>query len=304
MSLSVTVLLPVHKYSDKFFKSLDACLNQSYSNYLVYILIDGLNDNLFNSIIKKYNKEIYKNNKIKIFYPKINLGLTKILNKGIGLSENDLIMRNDYDDIPNEDKMKLQVDKFNSNNNLNMVYTYFNFIDSQNRNFSFRKPKYTHYSLKKILCYKNPIAHSSVMFKRDYILKLGGYNEYYKVSQDFELWGRIINSNIQNVDVIKQNLIKIGYSESSLSNSKSFEQRKNSVIICMNNRFFPKKFEDINTLNLNSNESKFYYANKYAYLYEKKLKFQFNIGFLANLINIYFFHPSLLIKRILNFSIK
>ena len=32
---------------------------------------------------------------------------------------------------------------------------------------------------------------------------------------------QLINSNIQNVDVIKRNLIKIGYSESSLSNSKS-----------------------------------------------------------------------------------
>ena len=303
MSLSVTVLLPVHKYSEKFFVSLNACLNQTYKDYLVYILIDGLNENLYSQILKKYNKEIFRNNKIKIYYPKLNLGLTKILNKGIGISKRDLIMRNDYDDIPYKNKMKIQVDKFNSNEDLNMVYTFFHFINNNNKNFSYKRPKYTNNSLKKKLHYKNPIAHSSVMFKRDYIIKLGGYNEYYKVSQDFELWGRIINENLKNVGVIKQNLVKIGYSENSLSHSKSFEQRQNSLTICMNNRFYPKRFENIDVLNLNRKESSFYYAAKYAYFYEKKIKFVINKNFLINLINFYINHPSLLVKRIFTFFV-
>ena len=72
MSLSVTVLLPVHKNTKNFFTTLRACLNQNYENFIIYILIDQYNDFLFSELKKKYRNEIDHQQKIKIYYPKKN----------------------------------------------------------------------------------------------------------------------------------------------------------------------------------------------------------------------------------------
>ena len=79
-----------------------------------------------------------------------------------------------------------------------MVYSYFDFVDINGNLIRKKKPNYFGFSLKKILCVKNPIAHSTVIFNRKFILEIGCYNENYKVSQDFELWSRIMNNNIKN----------------------------------------------------------------------------------------------------------
>ena len=42
----------------------------------------------------------------------------------------------------------------------------------------------------KKLKFFNPIIHSSIMFKKQSILKIGGYNELFKRCQDYELWLR------------------------------------------------------------------------------------------------------------------
>jgi len=39
--------------------------------------------------------------------------------------------------------------------------------------------------------FENPFIHSSVVFRRDVVLALGGYDESFRTNQDFELWSRM-----------------------------------------------------------------------------------------------------------------
>ena len=46
-------------------------------------------------------------------------------------------------------------------------------------------------NLKKKLIFKNYFLHSSTMFKKIYYSKVGGYNSFFKVTQDYELWCKL-----------------------------------------------------------------------------------------------------------------
>ena len=82
MNIKLTVLLPIHCNSHLIFKSINSLLNQSYNNFNIYILIDGENKILLNSLKKEYSQEI-NNKKIIIHHFTNRIGLTKILNFGI-----------------------------------------------------------------------------------------------------------------------------------------------------------------------------------------------------------------------------
>ena len=146
------------------------------------------------------------------------------------------------------------------------------------------------------------------MFYKNHIIKLGLYNENFKVSQDFELWGRVINNNINAVSLIREYLVKIRLNNENISSLNSVNQRSNSVIICLQNKFYPRSYiycKDISNFllinNLNDNEKNYFYALSFAYLYETRHDFKFNLNILISVILIYITHKSLLLNRLLNY---
>ncbi|MDB9776516.1 glycosyltransferase [Alphaproteobacteria bacterium] len=304
--IKVSVLLPIHKESNMLHEAIISLKNQIFESYEIIILIDGINEKLKNTLIKRYNSDILKKFIIVKYYKK-KLGLTNLLNKGILSANANLIMRNDYDDLSNPLRMQKQFKIFQNDKNIKMVYSYFYFLKN-NKKLSKRSPNFSKKKLRNILIYKNPIAHSSVMFDKNHIIKLGLYNENFKVSQDFELWGRVINNNINAVSLIREYLVKIRLNNENISSLNSVNQRSNSVIICLQNKFYPRSYiycKDISNFllinNLTDNEKNYFYALSFAYLYETRHDFKFNLNILISVILIYITHKSLLLNRLLNY---
>ncbi len=303
--INISVLLPVHKETEMIFQAINSLKKQVFTSYEIIILIDGVNEKLNNILTKTYHEDIIKKIIIIKYYKK-KLGLTKLLNKGILSANANLIMRNDYDDLSLPLRMQKQFQIFQDNKNIKMVYSYFHLLKN-NDSLIKRSPNFIQKKLQKILFYKNPIAHSSVMFDKNYIIKLGLYNENFIFSQDFELWGRIINDDIKAISLVKDYLVKIRLNKENISSVNSINQRSNSVIICLQNKFYPKKFsysKNINFFleinNLNKVEKNYFYALSYSYLYEHKHNFRLNFNILINIILIYYHHKSLLFHRLLN----
>ena len=301
MKYNVSVLIPVHRNNELIFESIDSILNQTYKDFEIIVLIDGTNNALLEKINNTYREKINLNI-IKITHIKKVIGLTKILNLGIKLSNSTYIARNDYDDISANTRIADQINEFKKNNKLKMVYSHFSYINQSGKIIRIKKPNYLGRNLKNKLMFKNPISHSSVILNRKFILNLGGYNEQYKYSQDFELWSRIVKDNINNVGLIKKCLVNIRIHNQSISSHNSIEQRKNSIIICMNNKFPKKIFDIMNVNKLTEQEKSYYNALVTAYLYEYKYIKKKNIYFIKYLFQIYFHHPSLLLYKIQNIT--
>ena len=85
-------------------RCIESVLKQSYQNYEFLIFDDNSDDNT-KKILKKYEKE---NKKIKCYFSKKNLGLTKALNFLIQRSKGKYIARIDGDDLWLKQKLKIQ----------------------------------------------------------------------------------------------------------------------------------------------------------------------------------------------------
>ena len=80
---SLTVVMAIYTESESMIsEAIESILNQTYSDFDLYIVNDNPGKNINSNIIGKYKK--IDNRIIEVFNEK-NIGLTKSLNKGISL---------------------------------------------------------------------------------------------------------------------------------------------------------------------------------------------------------------------------
>ena len=44
--------------------------------------------------------------------------------------------------------------------------------------------------IKRALCRENPLFHPTVLMRRAFLMRMGGYDETFRRKEDYELWGR------------------------------------------------------------------------------------------------------------------
>ena len=92
---AISVIMSIkNDEGDYLSQSIESILNQSFKKYEFIIILDGSDRDTTKKV------EYYKNidPRLRIFYQE-NLGLTKSLNIAIRKSRSNLIVRQDYDDV-------------------------------------------------------------------------------------------------------------------------------------------------------------------------------------------------------------
>ena len=192
----ITVLLSVFNGDRWLEKSINSILEQTYRNFEFLIINDGSKDNSL-KIIDKYLK---KDKRIRLISHE-NMGLTKSLNVGISNAKGNWIARIDSDDIACPRRLELQIIHA-IKNDLGLVGCQSNIID-ENENFKKKVniPINHNKIINNLKKQKASFSHSSVLFKKNLVLKLGGYRESMEKAQDYDLWLRI--SEVSKVGAIK-----------------------------------------------------------------------------------------------------
>ena len=183
MNIKVSIILSLYNSEKTVDKTIQSILMQSYKNYEVIIINDGSTDKTY-EILKKYNKK----KKIKIFNFNRNLGLATRLNYAIKKSIGDYIVRIDSDDLMTKKRIIHQLNQFKKDGSLDVVGGSALYINALKKKKIYTIKKDS--EIKNKMIYYNPIIHSSVMFKKKSIIKLGGYDKNFLRCQDYELWLR------------------------------------------------------------------------------------------------------------------
>jgi len=187
----VSVIMSVYNDEKYLHESIDSILKQTYSNLEFLILDDCSTDNSL-KIITDYS---LSDSRIRIFKNKKNKGLTKNLNFLIKSSRGDYIARMDADDISTLNRIRIQVDRFKENSDLDVLggsaHEFINFKTL----LTIRTYPTTFEGVKKQICMSSPLCHPTVMFKKSVFENGVLYNEKYKTTQDLELWFRLIINN-------------------------------------------------------------------------------------------------------------
>ncbi|WP_100613702.1 glycosyltransferase [Confluentibacter citreus] len=191
----VSIILPLYNGEKYVRETIESILLQSYTNFEFIIINDGSTDNSLN-IVKGFN-----DNRI-VLIDQENKGLAATLNIGLNLANGDLIARIDSDDIAKRDRIQIQVNTFKKNPNLVLLGSAVNYIDENGVYLGRSYPITRTRSIKKhLLNNGNIIAHPSVMYIKDIVLKIGGYSEIIgKYFEDHFLWCQLLNyGDIENL---------------------------------------------------------------------------------------------------------
>ncbi len=193
----VTVLLPCYNAELFIEEAVRSIMNQTYSNLEILIIDDCSTDSSFEIISRLAIEDV----RIRIVKNEKNLKLIKTLNKGLDLAQGAYIARMDADDVSLPERIEKQMIHMLSNPEVDLCGTNYIMINAKGHKIGLSKYPLTDLDIKLNLLFFNPLAHPTVLFKSDFIKKIGKYKEEFINAEDYELWLRVaVNGVMCNIE--------------------------------------------------------------------------------------------------------
>ena len=167
-------------------EATESILNQSFRDFEFIIINDGSIDKT-QEILEGFQR---RDKRIRVV-SRANKGLIYSLNEGVKMAQGEYIVRMDADDVSRPKRLEKQL-KYAQDNGLMICGSWAEGADSQGKkvrdmNYPPDTGKIRTYAL-----LHNPFIHPSVMFRKDVFEKVGGYRQFFKHIEDYELWTRIV----------------------------------------------------------------------------------------------------------------
>lgn len=217
----VSVLMSVYNGDRYLEESLNSILDQTFTDFEVVIIDDNSSDET-QSILSRFAS---KDCRIRLSHNSENIGLTKSLNKGLRLVQGEYIARQDADDISMPTRFEKQVTWLNNHPETTLISAEIQRIRPNGTFGNVSERSCPPNLLSWHLLFHNHLGgHSQVMFRCQSVLQLGGYNEAYRYSQDYELWCRL--AQIGELFILPEVLLHQRFHSSSISSIKRAEQNE------------------------------------------------------------------------------
>jgi len=189
----VSIIMPVHN-CEKFLKeAMDSILKQTYKNFELILINDGSTDNT-QKIIDQYT-----DHRIRTFKQE-NMGVSRSLNKAIGLAKGEYIRRHDADDKSYPNMLETQIKFLQDHPEIDLVSTQIAFMSPNGKVApKHRQPKQNIFENKEFIIVNRehfnpytPIVHGTVLGPTKIFKEFNGYRTEFLTSEDSDLWLRII----------------------------------------------------------------------------------------------------------------
>jgi len=160
-------------------------------NEIILVQDGKLTDELY-KIIEKWQEKL--GDIFKTIPLEKNVGLGDALNIGLKACSYELVARMDTDDISMPERFEKQLQVFKSDN-IDICSSWVSEFDSnENEIVSLRKLPENHDEIVAFAKKRNPINHPTVMYKKEAVLKAGGYKKMMWF-EDYYLWIRMMLNN-------------------------------------------------------------------------------------------------------------
>ncbi len=187
----VTVLMPCFNGGPYLRPAIESILHQTHRDFEFLIINDCSSDNSLETI------RSFGDARIRVHTNAQNLGQTKSLNVGLKLARGKYVVINDADDLSLPERIEKQLHFMLHNKNCAAVGGACYIMDRSGRiKRTFNKPVDPRRITLQILS-DTPLVHGSVMMNREIILGRGGYNEEFRICQDYELWSSLIRDGVR-----------------------------------------------------------------------------------------------------------
>lgn len=217
--IDISILMPVHKEEKFLCEAIDSILSQTYDNFELIIVDDASTNNML-QIIQSYNDK-----RIILIQNEHKIGIYPSLNRGISIATGKYISVMDADHVSYPLRLEVQYKYMESHPEVWAVGTNFDISNSNTRS----ELPLTHNELMLALLEDNIFIHSSLMIRTDRLKELGGYDEKYIYSSDYDLLTRLVLAG--KVENLPDVLMMFRGSDSLKSQSSCVDQKKCTDLI-------------------------------------------------------------------------
>ena len=180
-SPEVSVLMPVYNGERFLGEAIESILNQSFIEFS-FLIIDNASTDRSVAIVESYDDP-----RIRLVRNETNLGLIHSLNRGLDLARGRYVARMDCDDVSLPDRFQRQVRFLNEHVEFGVVGSWVETI-GDGKVTTFKYPSNPD-RLRAQLLFDSPLAHPSVMMRRELINRFGIRDrDAYPQAEDWFFW--------------------------------------------------------------------------------------------------------------------
>lgn len=183
----VSVLLPVYNCEEYLEETLNSLAIQTYKNFEIIAINDGSTDDSL-AILERFQA---RDSRCKITSQK-NQGLVASLNHAATLAKGDLLARIDGDDLALRRRFELQVKELSNHPSAVLCASAFDVMNEDGEILYHDAVPTISADIRLAMYTRNPIAHGSVMMRRQAFEHAGRYSADCGPTEDYELWTRLL----------------------------------------------------------------------------------------------------------------
>jgi glycosyltransferase involved in cell wall biosynthesis len=248
LQIPVSVIVPCFNVKEFIHEGIKSITSQTYTNFEIVCLDDYSNDGTYEILIELAKKD----ERIKVYRNESNIGLIGTLNRLVELSNYDVLIRMDPDDISLSDRFEKLLSGY-LKTGVCIASSNYNLIDTTGK-----KLKKRGLSLLKTPAgiiftslFNSPIPHAPCLIKKE-IFQQNKFDTNFKAAEDYKLWSLLIRNDI-NVLILEEPLYLYRQNPFGMSLSNNVIQATNHVLIAKENikYFLNYTLSSFNFLDLN-----------------------------------------------------
>lgn len=180
----VSVIITTYNRSQYLGEAIQSVLSQNFTDFELIIVNDNPSDTKTNEVVRAYADD-----RIRYIKNEKNLGGAKSLNVGLQNARGEYMAILDDDDAwASPEKLGAQVKFLDEHSDTVVVGTNMIVRDSDGRDIGKREYLTSDEEIRCNFFRANSIAHSSVLYRRDAALSVGGYDESLPRGKDYDLF--------------------------------------------------------------------------------------------------------------------
>lgn len=209
----VSVLMAVYNGGDALSVSLQSMVDQMFTDWEMVVVDDASTDETC-AVVEEF---VRRDARFRLITNAKNKGQTACLNQGLGECRGEWVARQDADDISHPRRLAAQVEYVEKHPETMLLGTQGVLIDEGGRRIGLLDVPCEATDIAWCAPFLNPFLHTSVMFRRVAVLAAGGYDESFRIAQDYELWMRLRDQG--PMANLAERLVSYRHTETSLSKS-------------------------------------------------------------------------------------
>ena len=196
--IKVSVVIITYNRARFLPEAIESVLDQSFINWEMIVVDDASTDNT-KEVVEKY---CIRNSRIKYYRNLENLKISRSRNRGMKLAAGKYVAVLDSDDVwCDKEKIAMQYSFLESHPDHILVGGGVIVADEHGVEIKRYIDPTGDEDLRKMILVRNPFAQSSVMYHREEVLALGGYDNTLNGIEDYDLWLRIgSHAKFANID--------------------------------------------------------------------------------------------------------